>query len=119
MGHLAARENLEVYLGQKGIQVPAWAPIRGIDPNDISQMLTDIVPFEEQDTARKYMLFYLDTFFTVNAKGGGRFSEGLAVCHGCYIPVFPEDLEEIQAALHFCTGYEKKILYSILKRYRR
>lgn len=45
--------------------------------NQLERYIIDAVPFGDQDAARKYVLFYLVTFFTVNTKGGGRFIEVL------------------------------------------
>lgn len=109
-------KNLESYLEDKGAKVPIWGTVQGIRADEIAHMLADVVPFAGQDVVRKYVLFYLDVFFEVNAKGGGRFSEGLAVCYDCHIPVYPEDRKEIEAALPSCSGYKEKILHSVLKR---
>lgn len=115
MGTVEKRKmDLDVYLEEKGLNASAHAAVQRIGPEDIAQMLADIVPFAEQDVALKYVRLYLDTFFAVNAKGGGRFSEGLAVCYDCLIPVYPADFAEVEATLPSCLGYREKILSCVL-----
>ena len=92
------------------------AAVYGITADDIAEMLRDIVPFEEQNVVRKYVLRYLDVFFGANARGGDRFSNGLAAGYNVWIDAEAADFDKVCAALKTCTGYSQKILSAVYEK---